>query len=275
MESASILWNLFSVFLTGLSYFALLAFILGLLGKLIGYLRTPMPWPEVVTPAPETEGGAALRVAGDVLIFPALFKADKFLWAGALAFHIGLAAILFRHLRYFTYPVPAPVLYMESVALFFGYLFGAATLFLFWRRLALPRSLYISNIPDYFALVLLGAIAGTGILVSYWLHAYLVDVKAFTLGLLTLHPVAPPKHPLFLVHYSLVLLLLIYFPSSKLLHAGGIFFSPARNQPYQIQKAGKRYVNPWDPVVDGSPPAYSNMNGHAQPAASSQQSASD
>jgi nitrate reductase gamma subunit len=246
MIDSSLLWNLFSVFLTGLSYFAILAFLLGLLGKLIGYLRAPMPWPEVVTPAPETEGGAVLRVVGDVLIFPNLFKADKLLWIGAWIFHVGLAAILFRHLRYFTYPVPTLVLYMETVALFFGYVFGIAVLFLFWRRLALPRSLYISNVPDYFALALLGAIAGTGILTSYWLHVNIVDVKAFAMGILTLHPIEPPKHALFLVHYFLVMCLLIYFPSSKLLHAGGIFFSPSRNQPYQIQKAGKRYVNPWD-----------------------------
>ncbi len=246
MDSNAVVWDLFSVFLTGFSYFAILAFMLGLLGKLFGYLRTPMPWPEVVTPAPENEGGVLLRMAGDALIFPNLFKADRLLWLGAWIFHFALGAILFRHFRYFTYPVPGLVLYMETVALAFGYVFSATILFLLWRRLALPRSLYISNIPDYFALALLGLIAGTGILVSYWLHVNIVDVKAFTLGLLTFSPVEPPKHPLFLVHYFLVLMLMIYFPSSKLLHAGGIFFSPSRNQPYQVQKRGKRYINPWD-----------------------------
>ena len=58
-----------------------------------------------------------------------------------------------------------------------------------------------------------------------------------------LRPIPPPSHPLFLIHFLLVLPLLIYFPFSKLLHAGGIFFSPSRNQPYEIQKPGKRYVN--------------------------------
>jgi nitrate reductase gamma subunit len=73
-----------------------------------------------------------------------------------------------------------------------------------------------------------------------------VDVKAFLLGLMTLRPVAPPQHPLFLVHFVLVSLLMIYFPFSKLLHAGGIFFSPTRAQPYKIQHGGQRYINPWD-----------------------------
>ncbi|HWQ83169.1 MAG TPA: respiratory nitrate reductase subunit gamma [Anaerolineales bacterium] len=246
MESSPVIWSLLSYFLIGLAYFAATVFVAGLLSKLIGYLRTPMPWPETTTPAPTTEGGAVLRVLGDVTIFPNLFKADKWLWAGAWLFHAGLAAVLFRHMRYFTYPVPGLVLAMEPAALFFGYLLGGAALFLFFRRLVLPRTLYISNIPDFFALALLGGIAATGILMSTWIKVYLVDVKAFMLGLITLNPVLPPQHPLFLFHFFLVLLLLIYFPFSKLLHAGGIFFSPSRNLPFEVQVAGKRHVNPWD-----------------------------
>lgn len=250
MDPSTPVWTLVSLFIIGLSYFAIAAFVLGLLSKFIGYIRTPQPWPEAITPAPETETGAVGRVIGDVLFFPNLFKADKLLWVGAWLFHIGLAAILFRHVRYVTYPVPQLVLYMQPVALFFGYLFGATILFLLWRRMALSRALYISNIPDYFALILLGAIAGSGIVMSYWTHVYLVDVKAFILGLLTLRPVAPPLQPIFLVHYTLVVLLMIYFPFSKLLHAGGILFSPSRNQAWNVFKPGKRYVNPWNDEVE-------------------------
>jgi nitrate reductase gamma subunit len=246
MATSTVFWTLASLAIISLAYFAGLVFILGMLWKLYRYLVTPMPWPEVTTPAPTTEGGALLRVLGDVTLFPNLFKADKALWVGAWVFHFSLAAILFRHLRYATYPVPALVLSMETVALAFGYIFGLAALFLFWRRLALPRNLYVSNLPDFIALGMLGAIAATGIMVSYWSHVNLVDVKAFSLGLLTLQPVAPPQHPLFLIHFFLVCLLMIYFPFSKLLHAGGIFLSPSRNQPYQVQKPGKRYLNPWD-----------------------------
>jgi nitrate reductase gamma subunit len=244
MEASNVFWNLLSLFFNGLAFFSAITFAGGLLWKVIGYLRTPMPLPHSLTPAPKTEGKAILRILGEVTIFQSLFKADKWLWVGAWIFHIALAAVLFRHLRYFTYPIPGLVLYMEPVALFFGILFGAAILFLFWRRLGLPRTLYISNIPDYFALALLGLIAGTGLMVSYWLHVNLVDVKGFILGLMTLHPVEVPRHPLFLLHLLLVLILMLYFPFSKLLHAGGVFFSPSRHQPYQIQERGKRYVNP-------------------------------
>ncbi len=251
MDTSTALWTLTAYFIIGLSYFAGLVFILGLARKLWGYIRTPMPWPEVTTPAPETEGGAILRIITGVVLFPNLFKADKFLWAGAWVFHVGLLVILIRHIRYFTYPVPGILgtIFVQNVALTAGYIFGAAALYLFWRRLALHRTLYISGLPDYFALALLAAIAGTGIILSYWAHVYLVDVKAFMLGLLTLNPIPPPYHPLFLLHFLLVLTLMIYFPFSKLLHAGGVFVTPSQAQPYQIQQANKRYVNPWDPGV--------------------------
>ncbi len=228
MSTSDILWTLLSLFFIGLAYFAAFAFVAGLLWKLFGYLRTPMPLPHALTPAPETEGGAVLRVLGDVTIFPNLFKADRWLWAGAWIFHAALVSVLFRHLRYFTYPVPGIILYMEPVALFFGILFGAAILFLFWRRLGLPRTLYISNVPDYFVLVLLGLVAATGLMVSYWLHVNIVDVKSFILGLMTFRPVEVPRHPLFLLHLFFVLTLMIYFPFSKLLHAGGVIFSPSQ-----------------------------------------------
>lgn len=240
MTTATALWTLLATAIVGLGYCAGLTFVFGLLWRLIGYLRTPMPYPAAVTPAPTSDAGAAVRVAGDVLIFPALFKADKALWAGAWLFHAALFLILTRHLRYFTYPTPAISVALSPVALWAGYLFGATVLFLFWRRLALPRTLYVSGVPDYFALVLLGLIAGTGIVMKYWLHVYLVDVKAFTLGLMTLRPVAPPAHPLFLLHFVLVALLMIYFPFSKLLHAGGILFSPTRNQPFDVQNRRPR-----------------------------------
>jgi nitrate reductase gamma subunit len=39
-----------------------------------------------------------------------------------------------------------------------------------------------------------------------------------------------PNDLILLVHLSLVLLLMVIFPYSKLLHAPGLFFSPTRNQ---------------------------------------------
>ena len=52
MDASDILWTLLSLFFIGLAYFATFAFVAGLLWKLIGYLRTPMPLPHALTPAP-------------------------------------------------------------------------------------------------------------------------------------------------------------------------------------------------------------------------------
>jgi hypothetical protein len=48
------------------------------------------------------------------------------------------------------------------------------------------------------------------------------------------------------------MVLLIYFPFSKLMHSGGFFLSPTRNQRANFEQ---RFVNPWD-----FPVAYNPLN---------------
>jgi len=74
-------------------------------------------------------------------------------------------------------------------------------------------------------------------------------VKEFAIGIVTFKPVPPPLDPFFLTHLTLVSILLIYFPFSKLVHAVGIFFSPTRNLPNNPR--AKRYINPWNPPYTG------------------------
>ena len=63
------------------------------------------------------------------------------------------------------------------------------------------------------------------------------------MGLVTFTPQEMPASPQFIIHFTLVLLLIAYFPFSKLMHAGGLFFSPTRNQKDDPGKV--RHVNPW------------------------------
>jgi nitrate reductase gamma subunit len=248
MTDQLVLGSLVSAFFIGLAYLAVIIFILGVALRLALYVRTPVPLKIVSTPGPRTAAGVVVRVAGDVTLFPNLFQADKALWLGAWVFHVCLAFILFRHSRYFLYPVPSVVIDWQQISIYASFLFPVPALYLFWRRLALPRAFYISGLPDYIVLLLLTAIAATGMLVHYYARVYIVDVKAFILGLLTLSPQAPPLHPIFLTHFALVCLLLMYFPFGKLMHAGGVFFSPTRNQRDNVRM--QRYVNPWNDQVD-------------------------
>ncbi len=247
MNDAAMLWNVIAAFIIGLAYLSAFVFVGGLLLRLALYLKTPVPLKIVQTPGPKNVPGVFARLVGDVVIFPSLFKADKALWLGAWIFHVCLFFILLRHTRYFLYPVPGLVIDWQTLSVYAGFFFAVPALYLLWRRLAMSRVLYISGLPDYLTLILLIAIAATGMLMHYYARVYLVDVKAFTLGLITLAPVAPPQHPIFLAHFLLVCALLIWFPTSKLMHAGGIFFSPTRAQVDNVLYP--RYVNPWNDEV--------------------------
>jgi len=229
------------------AYLVAAVFVAGLASRIYVWAATPVPLKIPTTPAPKTYQGVAVRMLGEVLVFNSLFRANKLLWVGAWAFHGCFVLIIIRHLRYFLYPVPDWVMFMQTPGIWAGFLFPLPILFLLARRLTLPRVIYVSILPDYFALALLGSIAGTGILMRYVDRVYLVDVKAFILGLLTLNPVSPPASAYFLAHILLVCTLLAYFPFSKLMHAPGIFFSPTRNSRNNSRRV--RHTNPWDSKV--------------------------
>ena len=247
MTDAAMIWNVLVALIIGIAYLSAFIFLSGLLLRLALYIKTPVPLKIVQTPGPKSAPGVVARLAGDVLIFQNLFQADKLLWLGAWIFHACLFLILMRHTRYFLYPVPELVIDWQTISVYAGFFFPIPALYLFWRRLASSRVLYISGLPDYITLILLTAIASTGMLVHYFARVYLVDVKAFTLGLVTFAPVQPPQHPIFLVHFLLVCALLLWFPFSKLMHAGGVFFSPTRNQIDNVLYP--RYVNKWNEEV--------------------------
>jgi len=265
-------------------YAAITVFLLGVSYRVLVWAWTPVPFRIPVTcgqqkslpwirqarlESPSTALGAAGRMALEVLLFRSLFRntgselregrlvygENKFLWLGAIAFHYSFLMIFLRHLRFFVEPIPAavlalqnidgflqigaPVLYLTDIAIL------AALAYLLWRRLGDARLRYISLFTDYFALLLLIAVAGTGVLMRYFIHGDLIPVKQIAMGLATFSPAAPAgASPLFYSHLLLVSALLAYFPFSKLMHMGGVFLSPTRNLANNNRM--KRHVNPWD-----------------------------
>ena len=66
------------------------------------------------------------------------------------------------------------------------------------------------------------------------------------MGLVHFAPVgASGINALFFVHLTLVSVLLMYIPFSKLMHMTGVFFSPTRNMACNTREV--RHVNPWNP----------------------------
>lgn len=229
-----------------LAYLAAAIFVLGFLNKVVLYIKTPSPLKIPVTPAPKTSMGVVLRLIPEILFFRSLLKGgttEKILWFGGWVFHVSFLLIVLRHLRFFTYPVPDFVMGFQQIGIWAGLVFPIALLILIVRRLTNERVKLISLFADYFVLILITAIGVTGLMLKYITRTNLVDVKAFILGLVTFSPAQMPDSTMFLIHFSLILVLLVYFPFSKLMHAWGILISPTRAQVDNPREV--RHVTPW------------------------------
>ncbi len=269
-----------------LPYLAFAVFVLGFIYRVWNWGRSAVPFRIPTTGGqqqslpwirqnridnPTTKAGTVVRMILEVLLFRSLFRntrvrlfqednqlsygSSKFLWLGALAFHVSFFVILLRHMRFFTEPTPAvfnwlealdgimqvgvPVLFATEIVILL------ALAYLFLRRIVVPQLRYISLPTDYFALFLLFAIVITGILMRYFVRADVMDIKVLTMGLVQLQPEVPGNiGALFYTHLFLVCSLLVYFPWSKLMHLGGVFLSPTRNMPNDNRM--RRHVNPWN-----------------------------
>jgi nitrate reductase gamma subunit len=231
-----------------LFYVATAALVAGLAWRIADYARTPAPLKIPTTPAPLTRGGVAVRMAREVIFFESLFKGSLWTWLFGWLFHACLALVLARHLRYFTEPVWEWVVLLQPLGILAGFGMLAGLGGLFARRVLVDRIRYISTPSDYLMLVLLVAIAASGLAMKYLFRTDVVAVKAFFLGLMRLEWQALPADPMLYVHLVLVAALMIIFPVSKLLHAPGVFFSPSRNQADDPREA--RHLAPWAARLD-------------------------
>lgn len=232
----------------GLFYLAAALFTLGVASRVARYARTPAPLKIPTTPAPVSPGGAALRLAREVVFFESLFKASKWTWIFGWLFHFSLLLVVLRHLRYFQQPVWAPVVWVQPFGTLAGFTLVIGLAGLWARRFLVDRVRYISTPSDHLHLALLIAIGLTGLGMRYVAPTDIVALKAFALGLLRLDVQPLPGDPLLLVHLALVALLLIVFPISKLMHAPGLFFSPTRYQVDNPREA--RHIASWAATLD-------------------------
>ena len=232
--------------------------------------------------SPSSKGAVFVRMLLEIVTFRSLFRNTRmklkegkvsyqleiFLWVGALAFHYAFFTVLFRHLRFFTNPTPFPVQLVENIDGFFrieimqdflqlgvpgvylsGLLLLASVTYLFLRRIFIRNVNYISLASDYFPLFLIFGIAFTGILMRYVLKTDVTAAKELSMGLVTFRWSIPDNvSSIFFVHLFFTSILLAYFPFSKLMHLGGIFFSPTRNT--RADTRAVRHVNPWNYPVN-------------------------
>ena len=231
-----------------LFYAATAVLVFGLAFKIRSYIGTPAPLKIPTTPAPTTTTGVGLRMAREVVLFESLFKSSKWTWIFGWMFHASLLLVLLRHLRYFQQPVWEPVLLIQPFGTYAGFTLVAGLGGLWARRLFVDRVRYISTPSDHLHLALLVAIGASGLAMRFVAHTDIIALKAFMLGLMRFDWQPLPSDPVLLVHLTLVALLMIVFPISKLLHAPGLFFSPTRNQADNSRE--QRHLAAWAAALD-------------------------
>lgn len=232
-----------SVFYTALFYAAAAILLVGLGMRIYKYATTPAPLKIPTMPAPLTTGGVVLRMFREVVFFHSLFRSNKWIWIFGWMFHVALALVLARHLRYFTEPVWTWVALIQPFGKYAGFAMVAGLAGLWARRVLVDRVRYVSAPSDHLMLALIIGIGLSGLGMKFVAHTDIVSVKAFFLGLMRFSPQELPNDPLLLIHLFLVATLMIVFPISKLLHAPGVFFSPTRNQVDNARE--KRHLADW------------------------------
>jgi nitrate reductase gamma subunit len=135
--------NLQVLFGVIIPYLAMFIFIVGMVGRLLLWSFSPVPFRIPTTSGqqktfpwikpnklenPSSAAGVFGRMALEVLLFRSLFKNstmeygegprvtyewEKWLWLSAILFHYSFAVVLVRHLRFFADPVPAFVSTIE------------------------------------------------------------------------------------------------------------------------------------------------------------------
>jgi nitrate reductase gamma subunit len=217
------------------------------------WLAIPVPTIIMLTPAPITRTGVAKRLALEFFSFASLRKAGRKLWLGGWLFHLLLVVTFLTHIVTIFFPAIWSTLGYRwyEAAGYAGILFAAVILFLLFRKLVHPGIHYFSKYSDYFLILLVLSVTFLGDYTRAFGKLDQGAVSAYLTGLLTLQPVLPPSNAVFLSHFLLAQLLLMYIPFSKVTHLIGWVLAPTRNQ----RNVGRSewHRNPWNPAVELEP----------------------
>lgn len=235
-------------------YGALIMFTGGMAFRWLKWLTAGVPLNISAEPAPTSALGAAARVAGELFIFRSLLKGGgKALWLLAIVFHYSILFVALRHSRYFFYRVPSFIAseFVQETGAVAGAVLAVCLFIYLCRRYTNIYLVYSSVFSDYLSLILMGATAVSGILVSYYFRQDIAEVKYFIRNIVSLNPsneTLSVPGAAFMVHFFLACALFAYFPYSKLVHAGAAAISPTR---FMRRGDAKRYgAAYWDSVKD-------------------------
>jgi Fe-S oxidoreductase/nitrate reductase gamma subunit len=212
-------------------YIALIVLVNGLLYRTYNWARTPKPTTDYkVNPISQTFTKSLFKILKKVFIFPILYRDEKILWIGAWLFHISLLMSIISHYKVFAnymwfwenLNISAEAFANISngfSALTAGLMVGSL-IFLFGRRsINILRKL--SDPEDYIAILFILAIAISGIYVRFIAPVNLLELRRYFVSLVQFNPGYLPTDTSYLIHHTLVLILILYFPLGKLVHTLG------------------------------------------------------
>jgi len=232
-----------STFFALLFWFATITLVVGLAFRIKLYWDTPAPLKIPTTPAPTTQTGVVFRMAREVVLFESLFKSNKWIWVFGWMFHVSLALVLARHIRYFQVDPWFLVNIIQPFGKYAAYTMMIGLIGLLVRRVVVDRVRYISAPSDFLMLIMIIFIGVSGLMMQLLVHTDIIAVQQFFTGIMVFSfSELPISFPL-VVHLVLVALLMLIFPFSKLLHAPAVFFSPTRNQIDNPRE--KRHIVAW------------------------------
>lgn len=213
-------------------YIAAGVFLAGMLWRVWTWLKVPVPFALTLSPSPTTLPAKAAAVGKELALFRGLWSGDRGLWLAAWFMHVSLVMVIGGHIvgistlgNEFTAIglTPGQSKNLSGVmAVISGVVLLITLLMLLYRRTAVPEVKRLSDPADYFDLMLILAVVISGLHMRLTsLEVDLAVIRTYMAGIISFHPVAIPNEWIFISHFFLVNLLLLYFPFSKLVHLAG------------------------------------------------------
>lgn len=162
-------------------------------------------------PSPPFTPHLVINIAGDILFLSRLLRTNDLLWIGEWLFHCTFVLVVLRHLVFFLVPVPGWVAFLQPFGIFAGYLLPLSLIYILTVKLSREKGYFPSY--NFFLLILLLLLSVTGILLRTVVKEDLVTVKGFVLGIFGLNFQSVSLHFLFVMHFSLVLVFILYVPT--------------------------------------------------------------
>jgi nitrate reductase gamma subunit len=176
----------------------------------------------------EGVGNSILNVFQDLAYFPRMIREEKNLWITSWLFHLSILMSVISHYKVFLrYNIILDRISPTYFNILSHILDGGAailmigTLILLFSRRLTSFLRKLSEPEDYLVLLLIMIIAVSGFILRYSSSINLLALRRYFASLVLMAPNNIPTNPIFLIHYTSVMILMIYFPFGKMTHIIG------------------------------------------------------